>query len=62
MLTLQEGCPGKDDTGASNPGGAVEDEAPEEGAPKCLSFLSQVCVCVLEGVLPTPGGGAGVDF
>lgn len=24
----------------------MEDEAPEEGAPKCLSFLSQVCVCV----------------
>ena len=46
----------------------MEDEGPEEGAPKCLSFLSQVCVCVcvcvcvLEGVLPTPGGGAGVDF
>ena len=24
----------------------MEDEGPEEGAPKCLSFLSQVCVCV----------------
>ena len=42
----------------------MEDEAPEEGAPKlCISFLSQVCVCVcvcvLEGVLPTPGVGGG---
>ena len=38
--------PGKDDTGASNQGGAVEDEAPEDKAPKlCPSFLSQVCVC-----------------
>ena len=42
-------CPGKDDTGPSNPGRAAEDEAPEERAPKSspagLCPSCPKCVC-----------------